>query len=124
MVPGLASGSKIKIFIKIVLFEKEVIMTITDVMFLFFFLPFALVVYYLGKESYRKYILLVLSLVFYACGAPEYVLLLLLSLVINILAGKLIARPWKGKLWRGLILLAGIGYNVLVLLYYKYFDFI
>lgn len=99
-------------------------MTITDVMFLFFFLPFALVVYYLGKESYRKYILLVLSLVFYACGAPEYVLLLLLSLVINILAGKLIARPWKGKLWRGLILLAGIGYNVLVLLYYKYFDFI
>ena len=52
-------------------------MTFTDLLFLFSFLPVSLCVYHLSKESMREYILLAISLIFYACGSFAYLGLLM-----------------------------------------------
>ena len=44
-------------------------MAYTDILFLFLFLPISLLLYYICKERLRKYVLLALSIVFYACGS-------------------------------------------------------
>lgn len=59
-------------------------MVFSDVIFLFVFFASNIVyIYYLSKQEYRNYILLAVSLVFYACGEPRMVLLMLLSIVCN-----------------------------------------
>jgi alginate O-acetyltransferase complex protein AlgI len=58
--------------------------------FLFFFLPLAVAGYYLLKENYRVYFLLLASLFFYAWGEPKYVFVMLLSIAVNYLSGLLI----------------------------------
>lgn len=50
-------------------------MTTTDLTFLFLFLPLSLAVCR-GGVKLRKYILLMVSLLFYACGSPDHFLLL------------------------------------------------
>ena len=98
-------------------------MTTTDLTFLFLFLPLSLAVCR-GGVKLRKYILLMVSLLFYACGSPDHFLLLLFSLAITVLIGWLINlyREQKGLSMGFLII--GIAYNVGILFYYKYFDFI
>ncbi len=51
--------------------------------FLLWFLPFFLVIYYLTPKKYRNLCLFLFSLIFYAYGAieqPLYILLILLSI--------------------------------------------
>ena len=98
-------------------------MTFTDIIFVFLFLPLALAVYFIGKTSYRKCILLFISLVFYACGTLEYFAVLLCSLMLNILLGYLISKIKTRYVQTG-ILIIGIVYNISILGYYKYADFI
>ena len=51
--------------------------------FIFRFLPIFLLVYYLVPAKFRNGVLLVGSLVFYASGVPEFVILLIILTVIN-----------------------------------------
>lgn len=67
-------------------------MELTDVTFLLFFLPVALTIYYLGKDRIKNYILLIISLVFYANGSLNAVVLLLISIGINYALGILLAN--------------------------------
>ena len=62
-------------------------MAYTDILFLFLFLPISLLLYYICKERLRKYVLLALSIVFYACGSFAHLALVLVSVGINILLG-------------------------------------
>lgn len=61
-------------------------MSTTDITFLFIFLPISLVTY-LMKTQWQKYILLLLSLFFYACGSPQYFVLFLVAVVVNVALG-------------------------------------
>lgn len=63
-------------------------MAYTDILFLFLFLPISLLLYYICKERLRKYVLLALSIVFYACGSFVHLALVLVSVGINILLGR------------------------------------
>lgn len=99
-------------------------MAVTDLMFLFWFIPGALLVYYITRGKCREYVLLAVSLFFYACGAPDYLFLLLLSLIINIFTGYLIAH-FREKIRVARFLLAmGVIYNLAILFFFKYFDFV
>lgn len=98
-------------------------MAITDLIFIFTFLPISLGLYYIAKANCRKYILLFVSLLFYASGAPEYFFLLLISLSVNILIGWLIDKFRNIKKISLCWLILGITYNLAVLFYYKYIDF-
>lgn len=96
-------------------------MVFTAPVFLFFFLPLVLLMHGLARGHWRNTALLVTSLFFYAWGEGVYVLLMLLSVSVNHLIGEALNRVPKKK--KGL-LAAGVGANLLVLLWCKYANFI
>lgn len=90
-------------------------MQFTDLLFLFVFLPVLLAVFYLCKPKYRSIVLIVFSLIFYACGSPAYTGLLCISLVIDVGLGcgiVAVRTGNKAKIYARLLLIAGITYNV------------
>lgn len=104
-------------------------MVFSSTLFTFFFLPAVLLIYFLSKDKYRNYILLVASLVFYAYGESRYagamlktVLLLLLSILINYLLALAIDR-FADKKVRGLLLFMAVAANLGILFFFKYLDF-
>ena len=89
--------------------------------FLYFFLPLALLLHWLSGKRIRNLILLTFSLVFYAWGEPKYVLVLLLSILLNWGVGKLFSADVPKKNY---ILIAGCSANILLLVFFKYFGFL
>lgn len=98
-------------------------MATTSISFVFMFLPIALAIYYLVREEAREYVLLFLSIIFYACGSLKYTSLFIISIIITILLGRTIAQNIENKKWNKILLIIGIVYNVSILGYYKYYDF-
>ena len=70
-------------------------MLFSSVEFLFRFLPVFMLIYLFVPEKYRNIVLLSGSLLFYAAGEPYYVLLLILSILVNYGTGKLIQEKEK-----------------------------
>lgn len=92
-------------------------------LFLFVFLPASLVLYYIVNDKAKEYILLFLSIVFYALGSIQYVGLFIASIAITVLIGRLISRTEK-KPVKMVLLIFGILINLGILVFYKYSDFI
>ena len=90
-------------------------MVFSSVSFLVFFLPCLLVLYFMVPRRYRgarNFILLAFSLAFYACGGPKFLLLMLLSIVINYCCGLLAGpkhRPTVRKAGVTLAAVLGLG---------------
>ncbi|MBR7072103.1 MAG: MBOAT family protein, partial [Eubacterium sp.] len=106
-------------------------MVFSSATFLFLFLPITVAAYYiiggLIADSYRlkNAILLLASLVFYAWGEPVYIVLMLLSIVFNFVAGKNIAlskRAGRDKRAK-LTFVVSLVFNIGVLGFFKYADF-
>ncbi|MCM1154368.1 MAG: MBOAT family protein [Roseburia sp.] len=102
-------------------------MLFSSVEFLFRFLPVFMVIYLIVPEKYRNLVLLSGSLIFYAVGEPIYVLLLVMSILVNYGAGKLILEK-KGKSEKEekqgkLILILALCYDFGILFVFKYWDF-
>ena len=62
-------------------------MVFSSVVFLFYYLPVVLAVYYLVPRKHRNLWLFAVNLVFYGWGEPVYILLMLFSIVINYSGG-------------------------------------
>ena len=90
---------------------------------LFFSLTFALAWIFKNQNSIRKIILLSLSLLFYASWNPKHVLLLLAVGSISFLAG-ILADASRPRAIRSSALWVGVCLNLLILIYFKYFDFL
>lgn len=67
-------------------------MTFNAPLFLFFFLPVALVAFLLARQSWRAWLLLAASLIFYAWGAPLYFPIIVLLGVLNYWLGQRMAQ--------------------------------
>lgn len=65
-------------------------MVFSSIIFMFTFLPIILVTYYLSPRKLRNFILLLGSLVFYAWGEPVYIILMILTIIINYVLALLI----------------------------------
>ena len=91
--------------------------------FLFGFLPAVVVLYYLCPRRCRNVLLLVSSLIFYGWGEPKYVLLMLVSILLNyfcgLAAGK---RQTQQRSIRG-VLIVGVVLNLGMLGFFKYGTF-
>lgn len=91
--------------------------------FLFGFLPAVVVLYYLCPRRFRNVLLLVSSLIFYGWGEPKYVLLMLVSILLNyfcgLAAGK---RQTQQRSVRG-VLIVGVVLNLGMLGFFKYGKF-
>ncbi|MFZ6677068.1 MBOAT family O-acyltransferase [Undibacterium sp. Tian12W] len=99
-------------------------MVFSTVSFLFYFLPIFLVLYFaLPFRHIRNIVLLLASLIFYAWGEPKNLPLLLISILLNYLCGLGMGRAQeKGGTGKS-IFIAGIAFNLLLLVYFKYFNF-
>ncbi len=98
-------------------------MSITSMLFLFVFLPLSLAIYYMVGDNVKEYVLLGISLLFYAIGVVEYMPLFIVSVFLAVALGRGIhACPNTGL--RKFLLILGILYNAGALFYFKYFDFV
>lgn len=97
-------------------------MVFSSLLFTFLFLPAVLILYYLAKEEYKNYILLIASLVFYSYGEPEFIFIMTGSIFMNYLMA-LIIDKYRGRMLSKICMIAGVTLNILILFVYKYLDF-
>ena len=101
-------------------------MLFNSYIFVLFFLPVTLILYYglnrSGRFSAAKTALVCMSLWFYAYFHVSYLFLILGSVLFNFTCSKLLLRQEKGKL-RVLILTFGILVNLGAIFYFKYLNF-
>ena len=95
-------------------------MSFTTIEFMFRFLPIFLIVYYVVPTRYKNLILLIGSFVFYAWGQHFYLLLLMLSIVVNYTFGRFIGER---RAQRKPLLILGLIYNFGLLVFFKYTNF-
>lgn len=102
-------------------------MVFSSILFLWALFPVILVIYYLPlpwskaehRLKFQNFMLVVFSLFFYAWGEPKYIFLMLFSVLINFSFGLLIEQ----KKQKSLLLAFCVAANLLLLGYFKYFNF-
>ena len=94
-------------------------MVFSSILFIFFFLPIFLILYFLFPKKYRNYVLMVFSLIFYAWGEPKYIFLMIFSSLINYIFAILISKNRK-KFY----LIICIVINLVILGIFKYANFV
>lgn len=102
-------------------------MLFSSVIFLFYFFPLVLVLYFLCSFNrvLQNIVLLVASIVFYAWGEPVNVIILLFSIVFNSLMGFLVQKKEgrSGKRRKAFLIFA-IVINLGILFVFKYLGFV
>lgn len=99
-------------------------MVFSNLVFLFAFLPIVLFAYFFARKSLRNIVLLIASLVFYAWGEPQYVFLMLFSIVMNYGFGRGIDRFHNKLTPKKILLTLSIIGNIAILGYFKYAGFV
>lgn len=98
-------------------------MVFSSPFFVYVFLPVLLLLYYVGKSStWRRSILLIFSLFFYAWGEPVYLFLMLFSALINYIFGLLVGAG-KTPTARKAAVAGGVIINLAMLGVFKYAGF-
>ncbi len=73
-------------------------MVFSRLFFIYIFLPICLILYFLARNIKQKNTVLVLfSLLFYAWGEPIYVILMMVTALVNYFAGRIIGKYQGGK---------------------------
>lgn len=101
-------------------------MVFSSLLFLFYFLPAVLVVYFLVPRRFKNVVLLVFSLAFYGWGEPVYVLLMVFSILMDYSLGRWMhTRLEKGNVRAARrILVLSVVCNLALLAFFKYADFL
>ena len=101
-------------------------MTFNSLFFLFVFLPLSLLLYYVVPKKYRTIPMIVVSLLFYAWGTPQYLLILAFSVLFNYITGLEISyfkeegRPVGARV----TMILAVVVNLLLLGFFKYYGFL
>lgn len=102
-------------------------MIFSSTVFLFLFLPIVLLLHYIIPQKYiaaKNAILLAASLFFYAWGEPVNVLLMLLSILCNYVFGLGLGQCEGDRRARKRILVISLIFNLGLLFFFKYFNFV
>ena len=99
-------------------------MVFSKPIFLFGFLPIVLILYYLVPRKLKNTVLLIMSLIFYAWGEPKLVILMILTILADYVAGLLINKFSENKRASKLILVLSLVVNLGLLGVFKYADFV
>lgn len=97
-------------------------MVFSSTLFLFYFLPGFLLLYYAVPTRFKNAVALVASLGFYAWGGLNFLALFLASVVVNFVLIRLMdaaAAPWRKRIFLTLSIII----NVAMLFYFKYANF-
>jgi alginate O-acetyltransferase complex protein AlgI len=96
-------------------------MVFNSSIFLLYFLPASLIVYYLLDKRFRNIFLLLLSIFFYSWGAPKFVFVIIVSVLADFLVIRKMASS-EGSL-RKFLFWSSVILNLGILLYFKYMNF-
>ncbi len=101
-------------------------MVFSSILFLFYFLPLVIVLYFLAPRKYKNFILFISSLLFYSWGEPKYIWIMIFSTILdytcgrNVDSNKKANKLNKARAW----LIVSIVVNLGLLAFFKYSDFI
>lgn len=95
-------------------------MVFSSTVFLFKFLPIVLFFYFLAKNTYQNFILLIASLIFYAWGEPKHIVIMLILIIFNYFMGLTLSE--QNRLRKLNLIVAIIG-NLSFLFFFKYANF-
>ena len=96
-------------------------MVFTSATFLFYFLPIVLIGSFVIKKEYVNYFLLFMSIIFFSWNQINYLYIIILNIVTTYIVTILMEKRKNEKTF---FLLAGLALNIIILLYYKYMDFL
>ncbi len=101
-------------------------MAFSELRFVFLFLPLALLAHKLCPAIAKNAILVLLSLLFFAWGSAEFVVLMLALLVFNYFSGLTIVTKQEEQDPRGakIALISAVAVNLLLLGFFKYWGFL
>ena len=101
-------------------------MVFSSIEFLFLFLPLVLLIYHVTPKAGKNTVLLVASLLFYIWGGGAFVLLLIASIVVDYVAGLIVARGVEQDraAYRRLGIALSVAVNLSLLGYFKYANFV
>ncbi|MCC2254342.1 MBOAT family protein [Ruminococcus sp. CLA-AA-H200] len=99
-------------------------MLFSSITFLFLFLPVVLAVYYIVPFKAKNIVLLIASLFFYAWGEPVYVILMILSIMLNYFCGRDIKENEEDPRRAKLGVIFAVAANLFVLGFFKYYGFL
>jgi len=97
-------------------------MVFSSIVFLLYFLPIFLLLYYFADKKYKNLVLLVSSIAFYSWGAPQFIFVILGTTFIDFHLVKLMAMT-KKRLYRRSLLTLSVSINLGLLVYFKYSNF-
>ncbi len=101
-------------------------MVFSSNVFLLYFLPLFLLFYFICPKKFRNYVILVFSIVFYAYGGPEFILILLGSTtatyyIVKAMVKRKTESKQKASKW---LCAAAITLNLGLLVWFKYANFL
>ena len=100
-------------------------MVFSTPLFLFYFLPLVLLVYYVTPRRFRNFILLAASLFFYYWGEQSYTVIMLVSIAIDYTHGLIVhrCREKRNEAGAKLAVASSVIFNLGILFFFKYWDF-
>ena len=96
-------------------------MVFTSATFLFYFLPIVLIGSFVIKKEYVNYFLLLMSIIFFSWNQINYLYIIVLNILITYLTTIFIEKYENDKKF---FLVAGLTLIIIILIYFKYIDFI
>lgn len=99
-------------------------MVFSSTIFLCVYLPLVLLGYYICPKKGRNLFLLIVSLVFYAWGEPKYVFLMIFSILVNYIFGRLMDKNRGRQKRLKLMLVLSVVIDIGLLSVFKYTDFV
>lgn len=99
-------------------------MVFSSTIFLCVYLPLVLLGYYICPKKGRNLFLLIVSLVFYAWGEPKYVFLMIFSILVNYIFGRLMDKNRGRQKRMKLLLVLSVIIDLGLLSVFKYTDFV
>ena len=100
-------------------------MLFSSITFLYVFLPAVLLLYFIAPRKIRNLILLLTSLIFYGWGEPKYIIVMVVSIIVGYIFGRLTGsfkKKSKDKTAKLCVVLSTI-VNLGILIFFKYTDF-
>lgn len=100
-------------------------MVFSSLLFLFWFLPVVLLLYYIMPKQLKNLVLFTASLIFYAWGEPVYVILMLFSTIVDYIHGRIVdyCRMNGRNRLAGMAVFTSVIINLMLLGVFKYSDF-
>lgn len=98
-------------------------MVFSSILFIFRFLPIAMILYFLTPNKYKNLTLLLISLTFYSWGEPKYFLIMVASIFVDYFVSRGIEKSRNNKKVSIVLLSISIVFNLGMLFFFKYFNF-